>query len=82
MNQTELYETVKSGVDVLELQSLRSDIRRHTGLYVPTRPTEVESWYENKKSVLTRKVNPENDSASSTSTSTSDGETETIQSDS
>jgi hypothetical protein len=80
MNQTELYETVKSGVDILELQSLRSDIRRHTGLYVPTRPTEVESWYENKKSVLTRKVNPENDSASSTSTS--DGETETTQSDS
>jgi len=78
MNQIELYETVKDGLTILELQSLRSEIRRHTGLYVPNRPSEVESWYENKKAVLTRKSNPENDSP----TSTTDGETETTQSDS
>jgi hypothetical protein len=61
MNQDELYDALQEGLTIFKLQSLRSDIRRHTGLYVPNRPTEVAEWYGQKKSVLSRKANPANE---------------------
>lgn len=83
MNKAELYEAVSSELTAFELQSLSDPIRHHTGLYVPSRPVDIESWYEEKRSVLTRKSNPENDDDSTpTQSDEPDNTSETNQSDS
>lgn len=60
MNEEELYDTVQNNdLGVSDLQRLHDDIREHTGLYVPSRPTEVEDWWRRKKSVVSRRLSDE-----------------------
>jgi hypothetical protein len=78
MNQEELYETIQnSEMTVTDLQSLSDDIREHTGLYVPNRPTEVEDWWERKKGVVARRLNPDADDEEEESATSETTETET-----
>lgn len=59
MNREELTSALQEEPSVTDLQSLHGPIREHTGLYVPNRPTEVEDWWERKKGVVTRRLNPD-----------------------
>lgn len=61
MNQEELKQELDGDVSIAKIQQLRDPIRVHLGMSVPRRPADVEDWYERKKSVLTRKLNTEQD---------------------
>mgnify|MGYP000435658727 CR=1 FL=1 len=63
MNQEELNSQLEGEPSVTKLQSLHDDIREHTDLYVPNRPSEVEDWWERKKSVVTRRLSPDEEQA-------------------
>lgn len=57
-----LYRELKSGryERVGNLIARRDEIRKATGMSVPRRPAEAVEWYDSKKSVLSRKLNPDN----------------------
>lgn len=60
MNAQELYDEwtsgETSGVRPQRVKKLREDIRRHTGMYVPRRIPEIESWQPRMKGQITKKL--------------------------
>jgi len=78
MNREQLKEEYDSGrLDpVARLQHLKDDIRRVTGLRVPSRPAEVAEWYDRNKAVLARRLAPE-DSEDEDKEDTEEDETDT-----
>lgn len=46
----------RSGLPPQRVKTLRDDLRRHTGLPVPRRVHEVESWVERMKGTVTQKL--------------------------
>jgi len=60
MNAQDLYdewtEGESTGVRAQRVQVLRGDIQRHTGLAVPHRIPEIESWMPRMKGQITKKL--------------------------
>lgn len=60
MKAEELYnewtEGESSGVRPARVQELRDELRRHTGLAVPRRVPEIESWLPRMKGQITKKL--------------------------
>lgn len=58
MDRQELQEKYEAGDlnDIHSLKAHRTEIREHTGLFVPLRPAKIRSWWAKKKSVFSRRI--------------------------
>lgn len=59
MNDEELYEEWREGETGLRparIQTLRDELQEATGMYVPRRTPEIESWLDRMQGTVTRKL--------------------------
>lgn len=60
MDRKELQELYEAGGldDPVELQRLRDEIHKYTGLRVPRSVSSIEEWWTDYKSIFSRRIKP------------------------